>query len=89
MTGRGPLTEATGRFLAFRPFAEGDPRGVTAVVAVRLAELVDAGGSPRAARLLIAVVRYLGWTSEFAHGSGVDEIRARRYARMLADIVSS
>jgi hypothetical protein len=85
----GPVTEATGRFLARRPFGEGDPRGVSAVVAVRAAELVDADGSPGAARLLVAVVRYLAWSSpQIAHGTGIDEIRARRYARMLAGVLA-
>jgi hypothetical protein len=86
----GLVADATGRFLALRPFGSGDPRGVTAVVAVRCAELVDAEGSPEAARLLIWVVRYLAWSSaSIAHGTGLDAFRATRYARMLADIAPS
>jgi hypothetical protein len=87
VTVRGPVTEATGRFLSRRPFGEGDPRGVTAVVAVRAAEVVDAEGDPRAAALLITVIGYLRMTAEFGHGSGIDEIRARRYARQLAGVL--
>jgi hypothetical protein len=89
VTPEGTVTAAVRRFLALRPFGEGDPRGVSSVVAVRLAEVVDAEGSPWAAAALIPLVRYLDMTAEFPHASGIDEIRARRYAHILARVLAS
>jgi hypothetical protein len=88
VAGRGAVERAVSEFVSRRPFAEGDPRGITSVVAVRLAQVVDTEGSVMAARELRTVVGYLAdWSDLPGDGDYIDSLNAQGHARALNKVM--
>jgi hypothetical protein len=79
------MVEAAVRaFVARRKFEEGDPRGVSSVVAIRLAQVVDLEGAPMAARELAGVVKYLAdWGDLPGGGDVLDQLNAQGHVKAL------
>jgi hypothetical protein len=75
------VTRAVTEVLDALPFAEGDPRRVTAEIAKRLAEAFDAKPSAGVARELNVCLSYLT-DAPSDRPTQLDELRARRAARI-------
>lgn len=81
---RGSVEQTVLRFLSLRPFREGDPRGISAAVAARLARVVDQEGSPLAARELVSVCKYIAaWSGLPGDGDFIDQLNAEGHVRAL------
>jgi hypothetical protein len=75
--------------VSLHPFGEGDPRGISSVVAVRLAEAVDHEASPMAARELTRVVAYLAtWSDLPGGGDAIDMLNAQGHAQALDRVMA-
>jgi hypothetical protein len=80
----GMVEAAVRAFVARRQFEPGDHRGVSSVVAIRLAQVVDLEGAPMAARELAGVVKYLAdWGDLPGGGDVLDELNARGHVASL------
>ena len=88
VAGPGMVEQAVRAFMATMPFEEGDPRGVSSVVAVRLAQIVDQEGSPLAAKECQYIVHNLDAFRELPYGSAIDDIRAHRHAEALDKVMA-
>jgi hypothetical protein len=89
VAGPGMVEDAVRAFVARRHFGEGDARGVSCVVAIRLAQVVDLEGAPMAARELAGVVKYLSDWGELPGGGDVlDELNARGHVQALDAVMA-
>ena len=88
-SGPGPGVEALQAFLAVVRFDEGDPRSVTAVVAVRLAAVLDE--RPEAVSVARELRGHLAALAEHSTEAAnmVDDLRARRAARRVDSLIQS
>jgi hypothetical protein len=90
IAGPGSVEQAVLGFLSLRPFKEGDPRGISAAVAARLARVVDQEGSPLAARELVGVCKYIAaWSNLPGDGDFLDELNAQGHVRALDAVMAS
>jgi hypothetical protein len=85
--GSGRVTEAVLGFISKFSFGEGDPRGVSSVIAFRLAESLDSTGRPDVARELETVLSHLGAAPD-EEADALDELATKRHVRRLAEMLA-
>ena len=81
--GDGRVTDTIIDHLTRFQFAEGDPRGVLSVIAVRLAQQLDQDGRPGTARELRHVLSDIGVLPD-DEADVLDELQLRRHVRIAA-----
>ena len=83
----GRVTEAVQRHVSQFTFAEGDPRGVSSVIAIRLAEALDETGKPGIARELDLVLSQIGLLPD-EEATIVNELHLRAHVRHAAQLLN-
>jgi hypothetical protein len=86
--GRGRVVDAVAGYVEQFEFRENDPRGVSTVVALRLAEALDETGRPSLSLELERILAGLGVLPDDEAGA-IEEIRMRRHVQRAVRLLDA